>query len=421
MWTESYAAACEPPDIDNEYSRFMGPMESYPLLAYSMKAVRRAGEQLGEDIVVDRNTTEDEYRRAIETFAIANSWRDSHLLPMRSIRFSVSHHMRKLRERGLRGDMASRPKRMASIRRKLRETTTNLDTMNDIGGCRAIMEDIRGVRELLAAIRAKFPHDIHPREYNYIDQPKPDGYRSHHLVLQYRPKDNGTEPYAGRRIELQIRTRLQHAWATAVEAVGLFRGQDLKHGKGDADWLRLFELMAAEFCHVEECPVLPNVPARSDRLRELKDLNLRIGAISILENIRNVTRYATDFVHLGERSRHYLLTYSKDHSVRVEPFWTITPGAESLHKIEQQIELGADDDKVVLVEVDRVEKLVSMYPNYFGDVSLFISNCKALCLGRDAVEYSMAPQKVVKPRPNEQPDYSWLRRKYTRWTDDRRR
>lgn len=123
----------------------------------------------------------------------------------------------------------------------------------------------------------------------------------------------------------------------------------------------------------------------------------------------------------GERSRYYLLRYGKDHSVSVESFWTLTRGAKNLHEIEQQIELGADLSKVVLVEVDKVEKLVEAYPNYFGDVSLFITNLRRVCGGADAVEYTMAPQKVVAPKPVEKPDWSWLRRKYTRWADKPKR
>ncbi|WP_245268843.1 RelA/SpoT domain-containing protein [Mesorhizobium loti] len=369
------------PPVQNEadYLDFMGPMTEYPRLAYSMKAVRKAGDRLAKPIQFGRDTTAGQYVDALENFSIANSWRDSHFLPMRSVRFSVGHHVRALR---LKGDMASRPKRMASIRRKLRESTTNLDTMNDIGGCRAIMADIKGVRSLLASMRDKFPHEIHTREFNYIDEPKPDGYRSHHIVFKYRPRDVDTEAFEGRRIELQVRTRLQHSWATAVEAVGLFRGQDLKHGKGEQDWLRLFQLMSAEFAHVEQCPVHIGVPDHNDRVRELQDIDKRIGATSILEDIKNLTHYSESFVQATEKSRYYFLQYSKDHKVAIEPFSTLMLGARRLKEIEQKIELRGIDATAVLVEVDKVEKLVEMYPNYFGDVSLFVRNLKSICRER---------------------------------------
>ncbi|TPL03307.1 hypothetical protein FJ938_17880 [Mesorhizobium sp. B2-4-14] len=384
-------------------------MGEYPRLAYSMKAVRKAGDRLAEPIRFGRDLTAGQYAEAIETFSIANSWRDSHFLPMRSVRFSVTHHIKKLH---LKGDMASRPKRMASIRRKLRESTADLDTMNDIGGCRAIMADIKGVRALLASMRDKFPHEIHHREFNYIDEPKLDGYRSHHMVFKYRPRSADTEAFEGRRVELQVRTRLQHSWATAVEAVGLFRGEDLKHGKGEQDWLRLFQLMSAEFAYVEESPTHADIPSHNNRVWELRDINRRIGATNTLENIKNLTHYSENFVQPTEKSRYYLLRYGKDHNVSVSPFWTITLGARSLEDIEQKIELGENDAKVVLVEVDKVDKLVEMYPNYFGDVSLFVRNLKSICTGQAAIEYSLAPQQVVSPKPYEKPDYGWLKRRF---------
>ncbi|MER9107964.1 RelA/SpoT domain-containing protein [Mesorhizobium sp. M7A.F.Ca.US.010.02.1.1] len=373
--------------VQNEagYLDFLAPMTEYPRLAYSMKAVRKAGDRLAKPIQFGRDITVGQYVDALEIFSIANSWRDSHFLPMRSVRFSVGHHIRALR---LEGDMASRPKRMASIRRKLRESTTNLDTMNDIGGCRAIMADIKGVRSLLASMRDKFPHEIHSREFNYIDEPKPDGYRSHHIVFKYRPRDADTEAFDGRRIELQVRTKLQHSWATAVEAVGLFRGQDLKHGEGDQDWLRLFQLMSAEFAHVEQCPVHVSVPDHNDRVRELRDLNKRIDAIGILEKINNTTHCPENFVHKAAKTRYYLLQYGKDHKLSIEPFWALILGARKLKEIEQKIELRGSEVKAVLVEVDKKEKLVEMYPNYFGDVYLFARNLKSICTGKAAIEYS---------------------------------
>lgn len=386
------------PPVQNEadYLEFMRPMTEYPRLAYSMKAVRKAGEQLAKPIQFGRDITVGQYVDALEIFSIANSWRDSHFLPMRSVRFSVGHHMRALR---LKGDMASRPKRMASIRRKLRESITNLDTMNDIGGCRAIMADIKGVRSLLASIRDKFPDEIHSREFNYIDEPKPDGYRSHHIVFKYRPRDADTEAFEGRRIELQVRTRLQHSWATAVEAVGLFRGQDLKHGKGEQDWLRLFRLMSAEFAHVEQCPVDIGVPDHNDRVRELRDINKRIGATRILEDIKSLTHYSENFVQSPEKSRYYLIEYRENHNVTVQPFWTLMLGARTLKEIEQKIELRGNGVKAVLVEVNRLDKLVEMYPNYFGDVSLFVRNLKSICAGKAAIECSLTPQQAVVPKP----------------------
>jgi hypothetical protein len=382
-------------------------MSKYPHLNYSMNDVRRSGERLREDLAFDEaNLSGNE--DVLQVFRVANSYRDSHVYPMRSIRLSIEHRMRMLKAGGL---TAARPKRMSSIRRKLRSGTMKLDQMQDLGGCRAIMDNIQGVNVLLDSIHERFPHSIR-REYPYIMQPKDDGYRSHHIVFEFCGIGRAA-PFNDRRIELQVRTRLQHAWATAVEAVSLYRGEDLKHHKGSEDWLRLFELSSAEFAFAEGCPVNPLMPEHEDRVRELKDLNRRIGAANILDDIKNATHYAENF--LFERGRYYLIRYMKDHSVVVEPYYSAVRGSQDLGAIESDIELGDDTSKVVLVEVDKVDKLVDAYPNYFGDVSLFVRNLRQICDGRNAVEYSMAPQKVVRPRREEKPDLDALKRRYTRW------
>ncbi|RVI11600.1 hypothetical protein CN206_13945 [Sinorhizobium meliloti] len=381
-------------------------MAKYPQLNYSMNAVRRAGHRLADKLYV---VDDHGYQPAQEVFRIANSWRDSHFLPMRSVYLSVRFRM--LRS-GIAGDMAARPKRMASIRRKLRETSTKLDQMQDIAGCRAIMDDIAGVRELTSRIRENFPHSLR-QEWPYIDDPKADGYRSHHLVFDFCPRKKDQESYAGRRVELQIRTRLQHSWATAVEAVGLFNGEDLKHHKGSEEWLRLFQLVSAEFAHVEGCRLGPGVPDRRERIAEIKDLNERLGAVGVLQNIRTATHYAESFVY--ERGKYFLIIYNADHTVEVENYDDSIQVSARSAAIEREIAVGKTDAKVVVVEVDKVENLVRTYPNYFGDVSLFVRNLRRITKGEDAQEYSLSPQQVVRPRPEERPDPSALIRRYRRW------
>jgi hypothetical protein len=52
------------------------------------------------------------------------------------------------------------------------------------------------------------PSHILHREYPYVDAPKPDGYRCHHMVFRFQ--GTGDEAvFNERRIEIQIRTRLQ--------------------------------------------------------------------------------------------------------------------------------------------------------------------------------------------------------------------
>ena len=66
--------------------------------------------------------------------------------------------------------------------------------------------------------------EIYP---DYIDNPKVDGYRGYHLIGAFPDKDGDR-----RLIEIQVRTSIQHDWATALEIVDLFTGQALKSNQG---------------------------------------------------------------------------------------------------------------------------------------------------------------------------------------------
>ncbi len=120
-------------------------------------------------------------------------------------------------------------------------------------------------------------------------------------------------------------------------------------------------------------------------------------------------------MHHYDNGSFYLIRYKIDHSVEVTTYSSALTSAVEFGRQEQLIECGQDDANVVLVEVDKVGKLVDTYPNYFGDVSLFVTNLRKLCDGQDAIEYHMAPQKVVAPKPQEKPNLDALARRYTRW------
>jgi Region found in RelA / SpoT proteins len=388
-----------------EYAWLVGSMAEYPKLEYSQKDVRRAGS------VICANVWSPENRDGIlEAFCIANNWRDSHLYPMRSTRVSIAQRMR---WKGLKGYTAARPKRMISIRRKLRRLTINLEQINDIAGCRAVLDDVATVNKLIDICENDFPQAIRQR-YPYINKPKPDGYRSHHIVFDFQ--DEGVpDAFKGRRVELQIRTRLQHSWATAVEAVGIYRNEEMKQGEGDPDWLRLFQLMSLEFAYAEKCDPLGPDNDQAARLAEIKKLNAKLGAASVLEDLRNATHYMSNFAS-EITARYYLIRYdNQTKQVTVTGFSSAFDVSAALAAAEQKIETGEDDAKVVQVEVGKVASLVEAYPNYFGDVALFIRNLRHVCDGKEAIEFSMAPQKLVAPKPYEKPDLGAIRRIYTQW------
>lgn len=382
-------------------------VKEYPRFDYSMRQVKRAGEIIAAELPWT-SEREPEIR---EAFHIANNWRDSHAFPMRSIRCQLLWYMR---HQKLVGVTAARLKRMAAIRRKLRRIPHGLNQLQDLGGCRVILPQIADVHALVGMMRERSRHHLR-NEDDYIATPKPDGYRSHHLMFNFRGE--GTKViYDDRRIEVQIRSRLQHSWATAVEAVGLFLQQDLKGNHGSPEWLRLFLLMSAEFAEAEGCPVPPGVPSRSQRWTEIKELDEAIHASTMLENLSYAVRGTDELVAPRTSPRYYLIKFSNaTKEVEIEPYFDPRGAVLRYDSVEEfDNQTGRDTSNTVLVEADKLEYLKAAYPNYFGDVQLFKMQLTQVVKGRPLEEYTVKPQEGVKPRPKEKPNLSWFKRRI-RW------
>jgi len=119
-------------------------------------------------------------------------------------------------------------------------------------------------------------------EDDYITTPKKTGYRSYHLIYKYFSDRN--DNYNGLKVEVQLRSNLQHAWATAVETVGTFMKQSLKSNRGEKEWLRFFALMGTAIAETEKTPPVPNTPTNPEDLKvEIRDFVNRLEVINRLE------------------------------------------------------------------------------------------------------------------------------------------
>lgn len=192
---------------------------TYAIPLYSSSIVNAAGRALKEGSAT-LPTGED-------VLTIINNWRAIHNYPLNSLHMTLKSRVARLTARGI---TAQRIKRLESIEAKLKkQTTMHLSQMQDIGGCRGVVENIGDLDNLVNVYQTK--PIIHERVgfKNYIDDPKPDGYRSVHLIYRYAGEK---EDYRGLRVEVQLRTARQHIWATAVEAAGTFTKQALKSNQG---------------------------------------------------------------------------------------------------------------------------------------------------------------------------------------------
>ena len=85
--------------------------------------------------------------------------------------------------------------------------------MQDIGGVRAVVSGVGNVIALADQYReSRMQHKL-ASEDDYIAKPKRDGYRGVHLIYRYISEYERSSVYDGLFVELQIRSRMQHAWA----------------------------------------------------------------------------------------------------------------------------------------------------------------------------------------------------------------
>jgi ppGpp synthetase/RelA/SpoT-type nucleotidyltranferase len=304
-----------------------------------------------------------------EILDIVNNWRSAHSFPLNTFQVTLKKRAHHLDSNAL---VAQRIKRLSSIEKKLRRyPDLKLSEMQDLGGCRAVVHSISAVHALVNSYDQGLKHRLE-RSDDYIAQPKGSGYRGVHLVYSYR--SDRRDIYNGLRIEIQIRSTLQHYWATAVENVDTFTDQDLKSGVGQSKWRRFFSLMGTVIANIEGTAIVPNTsPNASSVKNELQKL------VAKLDIVNRLQAYNATLKHINEQhiiNAHYwrVKREPRQNRVVVSGFKSNEPerATEAYNKAERLLKLEEVED-VVLVAAESMKSLMLAYPNYFADTHRFIA------------------------------------------------
>jgi len=112
-----------------------------------------------------------------------------------------------------------------SIVAKLERERTRLSRMQDIAGCRVEVENLIEQDRVVSELKTKFP------SANVLDRrAKPShGYRAVHVIVTIDRCP----------VEIQVRTSLQHSWASAAEKLSDVYHPHIKYGGGPEDIQRI--------------------------------------------------------------------------------------------------------------------------------------------------------------------------------------
>ena len=266
---------------------------------------------------------------------------------------------------------SKRLKRMTSIVDKLKHNPSmGLGGVQDIGGARFAFEDIP---TLLSAYQLLQETSLDrfslKTTYNYVQRPKESGYRSIHFVYKYHSDD---EDKNGMLVELQIRTRLQHDWATAVETAELISQSPLKASVGDEQWQDYFKLVSAIFARKEKQATSANY-ANFTEADFCKQYNLVENEHKFTEQLSSLVG-AVKIASEHSFNKGYVVVHIdyENHISRLRHFKAedIEAANELYSKVESSINRGTG--AVVLVSVSDMNELREAYPSYFLNANEFI-------------------------------------------------
>lgn len=331
-------------------------MAHYEEIKYSRSQIKKAGKKY---VAPDTNEAERN-----EALTLINNWRAAHSFPLQVIYMHVQ------RIAPPNAVVAQRLKRLYSITQKLfRFPNMSLTAMQDIGGCRVIVDSIPQVYAMIDRLKSSRMRHHKKEEYDYIATPKPDGYRSYHIVFSYFSDKN--QKYNGLFIEIQIRTHIQHIWATAIEMMDTFTGNPLKIGQGDPKNKQFF-VLASKLLEIYEkngCSI--DAVKNSDEVSNFIAYDAEHQILNRLRSIKEAVGYVRSVESL-EQGYYLLRLNRRDNQLVINNF-----RKKDLDQATAQYDVAEKtrdkDEDVVLVSTSSYNMLKQAYPNYFSDITEFIT------------------------------------------------
>jgi ppGpp synthetase/RelA/SpoT-type nucleotidyltranferase len=299
---------------------------------------------------------------------VIDEWRAAHRAVLNTFQAILRN-----RTRGTDITVAQRHKRKSTIFNKLdRLPNMQLSRMDDVAGCRLIFPDIDSLYKFRETFHeARFHHARRNEvdKYDYIKKPKPTGYRGVHDIYVYDVNSETGQSFKGLLVEIQYRTIIQHAWATAVEVIGFITESQPKFQEGDSRYQEAMALTSEILARVFEDSKGP-YPEKSDvdLVKDFLQIDSELGLLNMLRGLNATDSTAT-------ANRNMILIFSETGTLDVKTYRGATEALRALFELEKTMP-GKD---IVLVKADTSEEVRFAFKNYFSDARDFIQLVESGC------------------------------------------
>jgi len=301
---------------------------------------------------------------------VISDWRLLHSYPLNTFNNTLVRRIKKLEIDDF--IVAQRLKRIGTIENKLKRFEgMSLDRMQDFGGLRAILpnvNDVEAVKNLYINHRSlAFKHEL-IKVHDYIETPQNSGYRGIHLI--YKTHYDKKPEFSSLLLELQIRTKMQHIWATGVETMSIYIQQGLKFGDGDDIWKDFFRYFSSYIALLEKqktCDAHAHLTL-DDIKEKIKEIDKEVGLVDRVASVAIATQEMIE----GAGSKKYCAIVLNFEERTMFFKYASEKGLISLNEF-CLTEDAKESQNAVLISLSDTKKIKNAYPNYFMDMGSFVN------------------------------------------------
>lgn len=269
-----------------------------------------------------------------------------------------------------------RIKRFESIIGKLeRYTDMRFSRMWDIGGCRCILRNEVDLYKIKNSIENTNELEI-LKVNDYMKEPQESGYKSIHIYLKHSCSDTV--------IELQLRTLIDHDWATLVEITDLLFDTRLKEMGDNKELFQMHKLLSNRDALNNE--------QKLEIFKTIKNYDFFEKLSEVFA--RNYLRVRKQWLMMETRNNHkyFLIETRKDDVPKIISFGTFTEAEENYFNVYKTTE----NANIVLtyVQSHNYNLIAIAYANYILTFHSFMNDC--LELFESLIIESLIQKKYIK-------------------------